>query len=214
MLSRAAALLFILLALAGPLRWPLRAQPGSPAPLALAAGPGAGAFPLVRQHQAAPLYLDDAHDAAVVRLAAEALAQDVAAITGVAPALRPATAPLADYAVVVGTLGYSALIDQLAAAGQLDAAAIKGQWESFSISVVDRPLGRAGQALVVAGSDRRGTAYGVFELARRLGVSPWVWWADAAPRPQAELYLAAGRYVAPPPSVKYRGIFLNDEDWG
>jgi hypothetical protein len=183
------------------------------APLTLAAGPSADAFPLVRQQQAAPLYVD-AQDAAVVRLAAEALAKDVAAITGTAPALRPATAALAGYSVIVGTLGHSALVDQLAAAGQLDAATLREQWESFSLSVVDRPLGQPGRALVIAGSDRRGTAFGVFELSRRLGVSPWVWWADAAPRHQTELYLVAGRYVAPPPTVKYRGIFLNDEDWG
>lgn len=195
------------------LLWPGAWAGAQPAPLTLAAGPAAGAFPLVQQQQAAPLYLD-AQDAPVVRLAAEALARDIAAITGRTPALRPATAARAEAAVIIGTLGHSVLIDQLAAAGQLDAAAIQGQWEAFSISVVERPLGQPGRALVIAGSDRRGTAFGVFEVSRRLGVSPWVWWADAAPRPQAELYLAAGRYVAPPPTVKYRGIFLNDEDWG
>ncbi len=193
-------------------------QPGahvwaqSAPPLTLVAS-SPDAFPLVRQQQAAPLYID-AQDAEVVRIAAAALAQDVAAITGSTPALRPATAPLAEYSVIIGTLGHSALLDQLSAAGSLNATAIKGQWETFSISIVDKPLGRAGKALVIAGSDRRGTAFGVFELSRRLGVSPWVWWADAAPRHQAELYLAPGHYVAEPPSVKYRGIFLNDEDWG
>ncbi len=187
--------------------------------LACAQAPGltatysAEVFPLVRSQRPASIYVD-ARDAAVVRLAAEALARDVATVTGATPALRSATDELADYPVLLGTLGQSALIDQLAAANVLDGAALRGKWETFTIQVVDRPLGRVGKALVVAGSDRRGTAYGVFELARRLGVSPWSWWADVKPHHQDNLYLTAGTYQSAPPTVKYRGIFLNDEDWG
>ncbi|WP_165963609.1 glycosyl hydrolase 115 family protein [Hymenobacter radiodurans] len=80
--------------------------------------------------------------------------------------------------------------------------------------MVDKPFGRAGKALVIAGSDRRGTAFGVFELSRRLGVSPWYWWADVTPRHQDNLYLTPGSFSSASPTVKYRGIFLNDEDWG
>ncbi|WP_245117900.1 glycosyl hydrolase 115 family protein [Hymenobacter volaticus] len=171
------------------------------------------AFPLVHNRQAAAVYVD-AQDAEVVRVAAEALVKDIHSITGTTPALRGATEPLASYSVVVGTLGHSKRIDQLAAGGASQLANLKGQWETFSISVVDKPFGKAGKALVVAGSDRRGTAFGVFELSRRLGVSPWSWWADVTPLPQPNLYLSAGNYVAQTPSVKYRGLFLNDEDWG
>ena len=70
------------------------------------------------------------------------------------------------------------------------------------------------KALVVAGSNRRGTAFGVFELSAMMGVSPWVWWADVNPRHREGLYVAGSSVVEGPPSVKYRGIFLNDEDWG
>jgi hypothetical protein len=173
----------------------------------------ADGFPLVHLHQAAPFYTD-AQDAEVVRVATAALAQDITAITGATPAVRAVTEPLAEYAILIGTVGQSALLDQLAAAGTVPWATLRGQWETFSISVVDRPFGRAGRVLVVAGSDRRGTAYGVFELSRRLGVSPWYWWADVPPQPRPSLYLTAGTYRAEPPTVKYRGIFLNDEDWG
>jgi hypothetical protein len=173
----------------------------------------ADGFPLVHLHQAAPLYTD-VQAAEVVQVATAALAKDITAITGATPAVRAATEPLAEYAVLIGTVGQSALLDRLAAASTGPWAALRGQWETFSISVVDRPFGRAGKALVVAGSDRRGTAYGVFELSRRLGVSPWHWWADVSPLPRPSLYLTAGTYRAEPPSVKYRGIFLNDEDWG
>jgi hypothetical protein len=205
--------LCLLIFLLGSLHFAALAQAPGQSAVALAAGYGAEVFPLVHQQQSASIYLD-AHDAEVVRVAAEALAQDVSHITGLTPSLQPATSALAEYPVLIGTLGHSALIDRLSASGTRDLQQLKGQWEKFSISVVDRPFGRPGKALVVAGSDRRGTAYGVFELSRRLGVSPWHWWADVTPRHQDNLYLTAGSYLSPTPTVKYRGIFLNDEDWG
>ena len=173
----------------------------------------AQAFPLVHQHRAAALYLD-AHDAAVVRIATEALAGDVARVAGVRPTLRTSATVSAGPAVIIGTLGKSALVDKLMAAGKLSAAGVRGQWESYVISVVEQPLPGVPRALVIAGSDRRGTAFGVFEVARRMGVSPWVWWADVAPAQHAALYVQPGRVVQGPPAVQYRGIFLNDEDWG
>ena len=189
------------------------AQAPAPPAVSLASAFSAEVFPLVHQRQPASFYLD-AQDAEVVRVAAEALAQDVQHLTELTPTLRPATGALADYPVLIGTLGRSVLIDRLAASGAKEIQGLKGQWETFSISVIDRPFGRPGKALVIAGSDRRGTAYGVFELSRRLGVSPWYWWADVTPRHQASLYLTAGTYQSAPPTVKYRGLFLNDEDWG
>jgi hypothetical protein len=68
--------------------------------------------------------------------------------------------------------------------------------------------------LVIAGSDRRGTAYGVYELSRRIGVSPWYWWADVTPAHRDTLYISPERLRVGPPAVKYRGIFINDEMWG
>ncbi len=122
-------------------------------------------------------------------------------------------------AVLIGTLGCSPLIDALASSGKLaaaDIAPLRGQWETFLITVVDDPFPGSGiaRALVIAGSDRRGTAFGVYELSQMIGVSPWHWWADVAPSPKIEYTLPAGARVFGPPSVKYRGIFINDEDWG
>ncbi|WP_198172949.1 glycosyl hydrolase 115 family protein [Hymenobacter ginkgonis] len=171
-------------------------------------------FPLVHAHRAAPLCLDP-RDAEVVRVAAEAFAGDVALVTGVRPALQKGVGrPPAGPAVLIGTLGQSRLIDKLVASGKLKTDHLRGQWESFVIEVVERPLPGVPRALVIAGSDRRGTAFGVFEVARRMGVSPWVWWADVAPAHHATLYVQPGRLAPGPPSVQYRGIFLNDEDWG
>ncbi|MBW3375186.1 glycosyl hydrolase 115 family protein [Hymenobacter norwichensis] len=185
----------------------------SAAPIAVAPDFGPAVFPVVHQRVGATIYTDT-QDAEVVRVAAEALTQDISSLTGITPTLRPATEPLAPYAIIVGTLGHSALIDQLAASGTSQLRQLQGQWETFSISVVDQPFGKPGKALVVAGSDRRGTAFGVFELSRRLGVSPWSWWADLTPIRRENLYLTAGTYASAPPTVKYRGVFLNDEDWG
>lgn len=173
----------------------------------------AQAFPLVHAHQAATLCFD-AQDAAVVRVAAEAFAGDVARVTGVKPKLQADAKTPAGPVVIIGTLGQSALIDKLTISGKLKPERLRGQWESFSISVVENPFPGVARALVIAGSDRRGTAFGVFEVARRMGVSPWVWWADVAPAHHDALYVQAGTLVQGPPSVQYRGIFLNDEDWG
>lgn len=67
--------------------------------------------------------------------------------------------------------------------------------------------------VVIAGSDRRGTAYGAMELSKSIGVSPWYWWADVTPHKRAEFKIPSGRHVVASPKVKYRGIFLNDEDF-
>ncbi len=113
----------------------------------------------------------------------------------------------------MGTIGHSALIDGLVRAGKLDVKPITGKWESYTISTVKDPMPGVSAALVIAGSDRRGTAYGSFDLSDAIGVSPWVWWADVTPRHRDALAIAAGTYIQGPPSVKYRGIFINDEDW-
>src|SRR5690606_5290713 len=115
---------------------------------------------------------------------------------------------------LIGTLGRSPTIDRLAQEGKLDVAQVRGQWETFVIQTVQRPLPNVESALVIAGSDRRGTAFGVFEVSEQIGVSPWYWWADVTPEPRESLAIRAGTYRVGPPSVKYRGIFLNDEDWG
>jgi hypothetical protein len=155
-----------------------------------------------------------AEDAKVVDIAAHDLALDVERVTGRRPVVRVGAAGLRGPAVLIGTLGASALIDGLIAAGKLDVGSLPGAWESFVIATVEHPLPGVARALVIVGSDRRGTAFGVYELSQAIGVSPWYWWADVAPRKKAALYIGAGTRRFGPPSVKYRGIFINDEDWG
>jgi hypothetical protein len=100
----------------------------------------------------------------------------------------------------------------LVEAGKIDAEVIAGKWECFVITTVDNPLPGIDQALVIAGSDKRGTIFGIYEISEQVGVSPWYWWADVPSKHHENLLIKAGTYVQGPPVVKYRGIFINDEE--
>jgi len=169
------------------------------------------AFPIVENQKAASIYYDK-NDATVVAIAAQALKNDIKLLTNVSPVLVK-DAALSAYPIIIGTLGKSKYIDELAKAGKIQKANLLGKWENFSISVVQAPFKGVKAALVIAGSDRRGTAFGVFELSRKLGVSPLVWWGDVKPAHKDKLFVS-GKTLSGTPSVKYRGIFINDEDWG
>ena len=190
---------------------------GAPAPAVagdyISEKPAAGCFPLVSEQAAADIFAAD-DDWTVVRIAAGDLALDVERVTGRRPALKHAAAGLSAYAVLVGTIGRSCVIDDLIKAGRLDVTDVRGQCESFVIATVADPLPGVARGLVIAGSDRRGTAYGVYELSRRIGVSPWYWWADVTPLRRAALHVSPDRLRVGLPAVKYRGIFINDEMWG
>jgi Alpha-glucuronidase len=167
-----------------------------------------GSFALVRNHAAATLVVDAADHKGVVRAAGD-LQADVERVTGVKPQI--VHAPAGANVVLIGTVGKSAVIDALVKAGKLNVDAIKGKWESFLIATVADPLPGVKQALVIAGSDKRGTIYGIYEVSEQIGVSPWYWWADVPVRHRAALSILSGTYVQGPPAVKYRGIFINDE---
>ncbi len=173
----------------------------------------AASFPLVVDHHAATLVTSPA-DHEVVAIAAADLANDIARITGVSPVIADTLPPGGGPLVLIGTLGRHPLIDALVATGALNVGDLAGAWESFLIATLEQPYPGVSSALVIVGSDRRGTAYGVYELSQQIGVSPWHWWSDVTPEPKAELLLPADTRRFGPPSVKYRGIFLNDEDWG
>lgn len=173
----------------------------------------AGSLPLVAGGQTAPIYYSG-NDATVVGIAASALRDDVQRVTGLTPLLSSNPPAATSNAVFIGTIGKSALIDGLIAAGKINVVAIQGQWERYIATVVTNPVAGVGRALVIAGSDRRGTAFGAFGLSEAIGVSPWYWFGDVPVTQRAALYVGAGTYSEPSPGVKYRGIFLNDEDWG
>ena len=181
------------------------ALPAQHALVASRAG-GADAFSL----SAGTIHYDEG-DFAVVRHTARLLAQDIASVTGRRPFVTTST-PSGDV-IILGTLGHSNLLDRLVADSKIDVSAIAGGWERFTIQRVSNPFPGIDRALVIAGSDRRGAAYGAFTLSEAMGVSPWAWWADVPVAHRPSLYVV-GDTISRAPSIKYRGLFLNDEDWG
>lgn len=169
-------------------------------------------FRLVHQGAAADIYVSSEDHPGVIRAAGD-LQADVERVTGQKPQLLEALEPggLSGHTVLIGTIGHSPLIDRLIAEGKLDASGVTGQWESFVIQTIPVPLPGIDLALVIAGSDKRGTIFGIYDVSDKIGVSPWHWWADVPPHRHDALYLQPGRYAQGEPSVKYRGIFLNDE---
>lgn len=138
-------------------------------------------------------------EAEVVHTALHLLDRDLASVLSASSRITSQ-----DGAIIVGTLHESDLIDQ---AG-IDLSPLKDKNQAFVLAV------SPGGKLIIAGSDRHGTAYGVMELSRLIGVSPWEWWADATPEKKTSFRLPASYRNFQSPSVEYRGIFLNDEDWG
>ncbi len=112
--------------------------------------------------------------------------------------------------ILIGTLGKNSLIDRLIAERKIDVSEIKGRWEASITTVVEKPFDGVDKALVIVGSDRRGTIFGIYDLSEQVGVSPWNWWADVPVKIQKEIYIKTGNYKREP-AVKYRGIFINDE---
>jgi len=159
-------------------------------------------FCIAKDGKTSTIVVDEQDWKGVIR-AANDLGDDVRKVCGTAsPIVNEISSD--KYNIVVGTIGNSNIIDKLVKQRKLDVSRVKGQWESFVIDIVD-------ENLVVAGSDKRGTIYGIYEISKRIGVSPWYWWADVPVQHQDELYWDAGRFVQPSPKVKYRGIFINDE---
>lgn len=154
----------------------------------------------------------DKDDWNVVRNAARLFASDINLVTEKEITLQNDLPTQGDI-VLIGTIGKSKWIDQLAADKKINVSAIKNGWERFMITTLEHPFKGVAKALVIAGSDRRGTAYGVFSVSEAIGVSPWYWWADVPVVHQNKLFVKAG-YTSKTPSIKYRGIFINDEDWG
>ncbi|MCX4767328.1 glycosyl hydrolase 115 family protein [Streptomyces sp. NBC_01275] len=167
-------------------------------------------FALVRDGVAVDVFVDAADDPAVVRAAGD-LAADVERVGGVRPELRHTLPDRAAGLVLVGALGASPVIDRLVAQGRLDVSRVRGRWEASVVQVVDRPAPGVDRALVIAGSDRRGTVYGVYDTSERIGVSAWHWWADVPVEHRDTVTVSAGTVKRLEPSVRYRGVFLNDE---
>jgi Glycosyl hydrolase family 115/Gylcosyl hydrolase family 115 C-terminal domain len=172
--------------------------------------PVPGGLTLARNGVTAQLYVDRGDDWGV-RHAAHELQADIKRVTGRTPPLLESARSVRGNVVLIGTIGRSRLLDRLIREHVIDVASMRGRWESTLTQVVAHPLPGIARALVIAGSDRRGTIYGIYDLSADIGVSPWYWWADVPVPHRETLYARPGRWLVGPPVVRYRGIFLNDE---
>lgn len=144
----------------------------------------------------------DPDDFPLVQQAAVLLQQDIEMVTGIKPAIQATVSKKP--AIIIGSLERSTLIRSAGKTKQINTAALKNKWEAYLLQ-------SSASSLIIAGSDRRGTAYGVFELSKQMGVSPWYWWADVPVKKKENIFIKKNISAGDAPRVKYRGIFINDE---
>jgi hypothetical protein len=183
---------------------------GTGQPLIVESSPSDGSFTLVSGGATPVIQVDDQDWPGVIRAVSD-LRSDFARVTGVTPGLVHEATAIGPKAIIIGTIGKSRLVDELIREKRVEVASIAGKWEATLIEVVKQPAQGVESALVIIGSDKRGTIYGIYNLSEQMGVSPWFWWADVPVPHREALFVKAGPHVQGPPAVKYRGIFLNDE---
>lgn len=171
---------------------------------------------LADETQCLSLYVDGkAKDSEGIQLVAKSFAEDVALVSesGQKPQIITENPKSEGTMLIAGSVGNNELIDSLAAQGKIDISDISGKRECYRIQVVEQPTEQIERAIVVAGSDKRGTIYGIYHISELIGVSPWVYWGDAVPEKKSTITLSSAdlTVTSKEPSVKYRGIFLNDE---
>jgi len=164
-------------------------------------------FPLITKGAPCSIVMDTAEDEGV-KMAISNLQQDIRQVCNNQPALLN-NIP-AKRCVIIGNY-HSAIIQKLIAAGKIDKEQLINKNEKFFLQVIAKPADGVDEALVIAGSDKRGTIYGIYELSKQMGVSPWYWWADVPVIQQENVYIKPGIYTDGEPKVEYRGIFINDE---
>lgn len=169
-----------------------------------------GSFPLVSNTSNTTIYTDTNEDW-LVQKAASLLQQDIEKVTGKKLSVLNNLEQAGSNCIIIGSIDQSSVIRQLISEKKINADSVRGKWETFKLQVVNHPFKDIDKALVIVGSDKRGTAFGVFELSRQMGVSPWYWWADVPVKKRNTLFVKNGAFLYGPPSVKYRGIFINDE---
>ncbi|HWI91427.1 MAG TPA: glycosyl hydrolase 115 family protein [Flavisolibacter sp.] len=145
-------------------------------------------------------------------IVANLLAEDIERVTSVRPQTSSDIKKVSGDIIVIGSV-QSSLIQKFIGKSAFHKK-LEGKWECFGLTIIEKPFKNIPKAFVIAGSDARGTAYGVFTLSEKIGISPWYWWADVPAKQQKELSITQSDFISSSPSVKYRGIFINDEDWG
>ena len=170
-----------------------------------------GDFAISSENEITPIVIDE-QDYEGVEIVSEWLVNDIQKVTGKRTQIYQKELPQTKNVILIGTLGKNKWIDQLINDKKLNIKDIQGQWEMSCLQVVENPFPNVDKALVLIGSDKRGTIYSMLNLSREMGVSPWYWWADVPVDKHESVFVKRGRYITQSPKVKYRGIFLNDEE--
>ena len=187
-------------------------------------------FLLIEYYKVVPKLFIDKEDSSYegVKLISEALESDLARVIGGKvdkegkaleneDGLQITTdkSKLKGKAIIAGTYGKNGneVINDLIEDGKIDVTDLEGRWESYLMQVVRKPLSGVDEALIIVGTDKRGTIYGLLHISEVIGISPWVWWADVLPEKKERVILPGEEcnFISKEPSIKYRGIFLNDE---
>jgi hypothetical protein len=171
---------------------------------------GKGKFTISADGKSAPLLISSNEWPGVIR-AFKDLQSDIGKTVSIVPEFYYDNVQDAREVIIAGTIGKNVVIDKLVKDKKIDVKGIAGKWETFLIQVVNKPLPGVKRALIIAGSDKRGTIFGIYEISKQIGVSPWYWWADVPVLKKNAIYVNPGRFTQGSPSVRYRGIFLNDE---
>ncbi|HLV62847.1 glycosyl hydrolase 115 family protein [Galbibacter sp.] len=169
-----------------------------------------GGFAIVDKNTAAPILFSNADYPGVQKVAKE-LQGDIEKVTGIAPEISSDFSALNTPTIIVGTLGKNKLIDRLIQQGKINKDALEGKWEKFITTIVKDPTPEIEKALIIVGSDKRGTLYGLYDLSSKIGISPWHFWSDVPAKKHQTLYVTPGIHTMGEPEVQYRGIFINDE---
>ena len=168
----------------------------------------AGSFPVIVNGNPCSILIDNKEDKGIL-LAAENLQKDIQQVSGNKPDMLNTPGSQQSY-IIIGSME-SPFIRSLFKSGKMDKKELDGKNEKYLIQTINHPQPGIEQALVIAGSDKRGTIYGIYELSKQIGVSPWYWWMDVPVEKHTNVYACQGVYTDGEPAVKYRGIFLNDE---
>ena len=166
-------------------------------------------FTLSSAGKSSPLFIGSNDYPGVIR-ALKDLQSDIKKVTNYAPNIIYDKLPTNKQIVIVGTYGKNPIIDKLVKIKKIDIKDIVGKWEAYTIQTVEKPFPGVDKALVIVGNDKRGTIYGIYDLSQQIGVSPWYFWADVPVSHKDALYVKPIKHTQSP-SVKYRGIFINDE---
>ncbi len=169
----------------------------------------AGSF-AVADTRLSPIVTDE-NDYWLVNKAASLLQEDLEKVTGRKPVVLHTTSSGEKNIIIIGSLTQSRLITDLITRKKINADSIRNKWEAYQVQVVRNPFPGVDNALVITGSDKRGAAFGVLEISKQIGVSPWYWWADVPVKKKTAIYVPGNILVRDRPLVKYRGIFINDE---